>query len=125
MCSHFILNNHFLILVSLQPLQPTGSTILHEPDGHTSMVGTGGAAGSAMIPTMATSWVRRTSLVDPRTSVTGLQFAPRHLGLQLAAISTDGMRIYEAMVGDTVHPTLSPLRIHYWARVNGDCCRSN
>ncbi|KAF6780136.1 hypothetical protein AHF37_00444 [Paragonimus kellicotti] len=45
-----------------------------------------------------TNWVRRASLVDPRTSVTGLEFAPRHLGLQLAAISTDGLlRIYEAL----------------------------
>nr|CAH8873108.1 unnamed protein product [Trichobilharzia regenti] len=45
-----------------------------------------------------THWIRRAYFVDPRTSVTGLQFAPRHLGLQLAAVSTDGMlRIYEAL----------------------------
>ncbi|KAA0197347.1 Nucleoporin seh1, partial [Fasciolopsis buskii] len=99
--------------------QPTGSTILHEPDGHTSMVGTGGAAGSAMIPTMATSWVRRTSLVDPRTSVTGLQFAPRHLGLQLAAISTDGMRIYEAM--DVMNLSQWRVQFDFDTKMAGSC----
>ncbi|XP_013785645.1 nucleoporin SEH1-like isoform X1 [Limulus polyphemus] len=42
-------------------------------------------------------WVKRTSLVDSRTSVTDLKFAPKHLGLQLATCSSDGIiRIYEA-----------------------------
>lgn len=42
-------------------------------------------------------WVKRTSLVDSRTSVTDVRFAPRHLGLQLATCSADGVvRIYEA-----------------------------
>ncbi|CAH8873463.1 unnamed protein product [Trichobilharzia szidati] len=69
-----------------------------ENDGYTSQIPPsltntmlGGQSGS-------THWIRRAYLVDPRTSVTGLQFAPRHLGLQLAAVSTDGMlRIYEAL----------------------------
>ncbi|EDO31822.1 predicted protein [Nematostella vectensis] len=42
-------------------------------------------------------FVKRTSLVDSRTSVTDVKFAPRHLGLQLATCSKDGtVRIYEA-----------------------------
>jgi len=43
------------------------------------------------------NWVRRSQLVDPRTSVTDIKFAPRHLGMQLASCSIDGMvRLYEA-----------------------------
>jgi len=43
------------------------------------------------------TWIKRTSLVDSRTSVTDVRFAPRHLGLQLASCSADGVvRIYEA-----------------------------
>lgn len=43
------------------------------------------------------SWVKRTSLVDSRTSVTDVKFAPHHLGLLLATCSADGIiRIYEA-----------------------------
>ncbi|GAB6030407.1 Nucleoporin SEH1 [Chamberlinius hualienensis] len=43
-------------------------------------------------------WVKRTSLVDSRTSVTDVRFAPRHMGLQLATCSSDGIvRIYEAL----------------------------
>lgn len=42
-------------------------------------------------------WVRRTNMVDSRTSVTDVKFAPRQLGLQLATSSSDGVvRIYEA-----------------------------
>ncbi|XP_064640388.1 nucleoporin SEH1-like [Lineus longissimus] len=42
-------------------------------------------------------WVKRSSLVDSRTSVTDVKFAPKHLGLQLATCSADGVvRIYEA-----------------------------
>lgn len=42
-------------------------------------------------------WVKRTSLVDSRTSVTDVKFAPHHLGLLLATCSKDGIiRIYEA-----------------------------
>ncbi|CAG0914953.1 unnamed protein product [Notodromas monacha] len=42
-------------------------------------------------------WVKRTNLVDSRTEVTDIKFAPRHLGLQLAAASADGfVRVYDA-----------------------------
>ncbi|XP_055917583.1 nucleoporin seh1 [Eupeodes corollae] len=42
-------------------------------------------------------WVRRTTLVDSRTSVTDVKFAPKILGLLLATASADGIiRIYEA-----------------------------
>ncbi|CAL1541957.1 unnamed protein product, partial [Lymnaea stagnalis] len=44
------------------------------------------------------TWLKRTSLVDSRTSVTDVGFAPKHLGLQLATCSADGVvRIYEAV----------------------------
>ncbi|XP_064394460.1 nucleoporin SEH1-like [Halichondria panicea] len=44
-----------------------------------------------------THWVKRASLVDSRTEVNDVKFAPRNLGLQLATCSTDGqLRIYEA-----------------------------
>jgi len=43
------------------------------------------------------NWVKRTSLVDSRTSVTDVKFAPRHHGLMLATCSADGIvRVYEA-----------------------------
>ncbi|XP_070320635.1 centrosomal protein of 192 kDa isoform X5 [Odocoileus virginianus] len=44
------------------------------------------------------SWkVKRTTLVDSRTSVTDVKFAPKHMGLMLATCSADGIvRIYEA-----------------------------
>ncbi|XP_043277376.1 nucleoporin SEH1-A [Venturia canescens] len=42
-------------------------------------------------------WVRRTNLVDSRTSVTDVKFGPKTLGLLLATCSADGViRIYEA-----------------------------
>uniref|UniRef100_A0A8C4Q4M0 SEH1-like (S. cerevisiae) n=1 Tax=Eptatretus burgeri TaxID=7764 RepID=A0A8C4Q4M0_EPTBU len=42
-------------------------------------------------------WVKRTTLVDSRTSVTDVRFGPKHLGLVLAACSADGViRLYEA-----------------------------
>lgn len=42
-------------------------------------------------------WVKKISLVDSRTPVTDVKFAPKHLGLQLATCSADGVvRIYEA-----------------------------
>lgn len=43
-------------------------------------------------------WVKKISLVDSRTPVTDVKFAPKHLGLQLATCSADGVvRIYEAI----------------------------
>ncbi|XP_035225824.1 nucleoporin SEH1-like, partial [Stegodyphus dumicola] len=42
-------------------------------------------------------WVKKISLVDSRTPVTDVKFAPKHLGLQMATCSADGVvRIYEA-----------------------------
>lgn len=42
-------------------------------------------------------WIRRTTLVDSRTSVTDVEFGPKYLGLLLATASSDGIiRIYEA-----------------------------
>ncbi|CAG05024.1 unnamed protein product [Tetraodon nigroviridis] len=42
-------------------------------------------------------WIKRTTLVDSRTSVTDVKFAPKHMGLMLATCSADGVvRIYEA-----------------------------
>lgn len=42
-------------------------------------------------------WARRTNLVDSRTSVMDVKFAPKTLGLVLATCSADGViRIYEA-----------------------------
>nr|CAB3265947.1 nucleoporin seh1-like [Phallusia mammillata] len=42
-------------------------------------------------------WVHKVSLVDSRTSVKDVKFAPKHLGLQLATCSSNGIiRIYEA-----------------------------
>ncbi|MFH4977817.1 hypothetical protein AB6A40_004526 [Gnathostoma spinigerum] len=44
-----------------------------------------------------TQWKRRTQLVDSRHNVTDIEFAPRHLGLTLATVSSQGVvRIYEA-----------------------------
>lgn len=45
-----------------------------------------------------THWLVRTNLTDARKHVTRVEFAPRHLGLQLASASADGIcRIYEAV----------------------------
>lgn len=42
-------------------------------------------------------WIRRTNLVDSRTSVTDVKFGPKTLGLIIATSSSDGtIRIYEA-----------------------------
>lgn len=42
-------------------------------------------------------WVRKTNLVDSRTSVTDVKFGPNSQGLVLATCSSDGIiRIYEA-----------------------------
>nr|CAD7393288.1 unnamed protein product [Timema cristinae] len=42
-------------------------------------------------------WVRRTNLVDSRTSVTDVKFGPKSMGLLVATCSADGIvRIYEA-----------------------------
>lgn len=42
-------------------------------------------------------WAKRATLVDSRTSLTDIRFAPKHLGLMLVTCATDGhVRIYEA-----------------------------
>lgn len=42
-------------------------------------------------------WQRKAQLSDSKKAVNDVQFAPRHLGLKLAAASADGIvRIYEA-----------------------------
>lgn len=42
-------------------------------------------------------WAKRVQLVDSRTSLTDIRFAPKHLGLMLVTCATDGhVRIYEA-----------------------------
>lgn len=50
-------------------------------------------------PPGSTKWVKRKDIVDAsRKSLSCVKFAPRHLGLQLATGSADGVvRIYEAM----------------------------
>lgn len=48
-------------------------------------------------PGVPSTWVRRASLVDSRTPVTDVKFAPKSQGFQLATCSADGVvRIYEA-----------------------------
>ncbi|XP_041984563.1 nucleoporin SEH1 [Aricia agestis] len=43
------------------------------------------------------TWVKRSNLVDSRTSVTDVKFGPKHLGLLVVTCSADGIiRIYEA-----------------------------
>lgn len=42
-------------------------------------------------------WAKRATLVDSRTSLTDIRFAPKHLGLMLVTCAADGhVRIYEA-----------------------------
>lgn len=55
--------------------------------------------GEKSSPTMqpVKKWIRRTNLVDSRTSVTDVKFSPKNQGLLLATCSADGIiRIYEA-----------------------------
>jgi len=67
--------------------------------------GDGPVAGGAVVPASGgggtggspNNWIPRTRLVDSRTSVTDVKFAPRQMGLMLATCSADGtVRIYEA-----------------------------
>ncbi len=66
-------------------------------------------ADTVTVSDITTTWnIQASSLlhpVDMRVTMTKMQFAPRFLSLQLAALSTDGiLRIYEARVG---HITLN------------------
>jgi nucleoporin SEH1 len=48
-------------------------------------------------PDQPSHWAKRATLVDSRTSLTDIRFAPKHLGLMLVTCATDGhVRIYEA-----------------------------
>lgn len=49
-----------------------------------------GEAGNATQSKNQSHWVKRTSLVDSRTNVTDIKFAPKHMGLLLAMCSADG-----------------------------------
>uniref|UniRef100_A0A5K3FLX9 WD_REPEATS_REGION domain-containing protein n=1 Tax=Mesocestoides corti TaxID=53468 RepID=A0A5K3FLX9_MESCO len=65
-------------------------------------------------------WIRRAHLVDPRNSVTGLMFAPRFLGLQLAAISTDGvLLVYEAQ--DVMNLCQWTVQCDFATKMAGSC----
>lgn len=56
-----------------------------------------GESGNSAHNKNQSHWVKRTSLVDSRTNVTDIKFAPKHMGLLLAMCSADGgVRIYEA-----------------------------
>lgn len=59
-------------------------------------------------------WLKRAQLGDARDSVNDIKFAPRHLGLHLAAASTDGIvRLYEATDTTSLahwEPTVSAAR---------------
>eukprot|EP00474_Spongospora_subterranea_P003018 CRZ03476.1 hypothetical protein [Spongospora subterranea] len=57
----------------------------------------------------ACSWVERARMVDNHGEIHALEFAPRHLGLLLAALGEDGVvRIYEAV--DIMQMSVWPLR---------------
>ncbi|XP_076470749.1 nucleoporin SEH1-like isoform X1 [Babylonia areolata] len=69
-------------------------------------------------------WVKRTSLVDSRTSVTDVKFAPKHLGLQLATASADGIiRIYEAV--DVMNLSNWSLQHEFNCRISCSCLTWN
>ncbi|PAA56704.1 hypothetical protein BOX15_Mlig007692g2, partial [Macrostomum lignano] len=55
-----------------------------------------GGGGSGGRPLTTTTFEKRAHLVESALSVTGIQFAPRHVGLQLGTCSNDGyLRIYQ------------------------------
>ena len=63
-------------------------------DARAGAAGGGGTAEG----TAASRWVNKATLSDARRAVTCVEFAPRHLGLRLAAGSADGaVRVYEAL----------------------------
>ncbi|XP_041375583.1 nucleoporin SEH1-like [Gigantopelta aegis] len=69
-------------------------------------------------------WVKRTSLVDSRTSVTDIKFGPKHLGLQLATCSADGIvRIYEAV--DVMNLSNWPLQNEIINNISCSCLSWN
>lgn len=55
------------------------------------------SSSSSMALATECKWIKRALLVDSRSSITDVKFAPKHLGLLLATCSSDGtVRIYEA-----------------------------
>lgn len=69
-------------------------------------------------------WLKRTSLVDSRASVTDVKFAPKHMGLQLATSSSDGViRIYEAV--DVMNLSNWSLQHEFNARLSCSCLSWN
>ncbi|KAM7542179.1 hypothetical protein Aperf_G00000010586 [Anoplocephala perfoliata] len=95
------------------------------PGGTSSTAAAASIAVTASNPTSTSNtrggvWIRRAHLVDPRTSVTGLMFAPRFLGLQLAAVSTDGvMLVYEAQ--DVMNLCQWTVQCDFQTNLTGSC----
>ena len=71
----------------------------NENNNNTAMSGIVGSTNNASSgDTSASRWIQKATLSDARRAVTTVEFAPRHLGLRLAAGSADGVvRIYEAL----------------------------
>lgn len=71
----------------------------NENNNNAAMSGIGGSTNNASSgDTSASRWIQKATLSDARRAVTTVEFAPRHLGLRLAAGSADGVvRIYEAL----------------------------
>ncbi|CAK8671113.1 unnamed protein product [Clavelina lepadiformis] len=60
-------------------------------------------------------WINKTNLVDSRTSVKDVKFSPKHLGLQLASCSSNGVvRIYEAP---------DPMNLTHWSMQHELLCK--
>jgi len=71
-----------------------------------------------------THWIRKTSLVDSRTSVTDVKFAPKHLGFLLATCSADGtVRVYEAL--DVMNLSVWSLRDEIPHKIQCSCISWN
>mmetsp|Transcript_8025 Transcript_8025/g.15118 ORF Transcript_8025/g.15118 Transcript_8025/m.15118 type:complete len:359 (-) Transcript_8025:18-1094(-) len=69
-------------------------------EGGSGIMGSSGSTEQSPGVSGATStrWTERARLTDARKSLSCVKFAPRHLRLQLATVSADGMvRIYEAV----------------------------
>lgn len=70
---------------------------------------------------LKSQWVERATMSDSKKVVTGLAFAPQHLGLRLATCALDGqVRIYEAM--DVMNlSSWSQLEDFKISKGNGNC----
>mmetsp|Transcript_29405 Transcript_29405/g.33778 ORF Transcript_29405/g.33778 Transcript_29405/m.33778 type:complete len:355 (+) Transcript_29405:101-1165(+) len=82
-----------------------GLTMIWEERADSGLAGGGGGGGGANdtnsifgSQTPTTRWTEKARLADAKKSLSCVKFAPRHLRLQLATASADGMvRIYEAV----------------------------